>query len=269
MKNRVVVSGSARLAVSELGRGSAVLLIHAGVADRRSWYSVMNSLADRWRVVAYDQRGFGDTAYEAETYSSVDDLVAVLDALEVERAVIVGCSRGGQVAFDAAFRAAPRVAGLVLIGSAPEGAPPSPLPSATEALFDEVDRAEEEGDIVCLNTLEAHLWLDGPESADGRVSGPARDLFLDMNGRALAALPTGEHEAPTADWRNLSEVRVPTVVIAGRLDLAPIQARAREMSETIPGAHLVMLDESAHLPMLDCPEVLVSVLSRFLETVVS
>ena len=55
-----VRSGTASLAVTETGSGSPVVLLHAGVADRRSRHAVMRALADRSRLVAYDRRGFGN-----------------------------------------------------------------------------------------------------------------------------------------------------------------------------------------------------------------
>ena len=59
-------------------------------------------------------------------------------------------------------------------------------------LDDEWEKAEERGDLATVNRLEARVWLDGPAAAEGRVSGAPRDLFLEMNGRALDADDPGE-----------------------------------------------------------------------------
>ena len=95
---------------------------------------------------------------------------------------------------------------MVLIASAPQGrAPPHDIPPALDALFAAVDDADDKGDMALLNELEAHLWLDGPEAPRGRVRGEARDLFLDMNGRALNATATGDEQPFTMDWTNLAD----------------------------------------------------------------
>lgn len=100
-----VRSGSAELAVEAVGQGSAVVFLHAGVADRRSWRPLRPSLADDHRLVAWDRRGFGDTTVDHPApYDHLDDLAAVMDAADVDRAVVVGNSMGGGIAIDAARR---------------------------------------------------------------------------------------------------------------------------------------------------------------------
>src|SRR5262249_41994986 len=77
-------SGKARLAYEVTGAGPDVLLIHAGVNDRRSWRHVIERLAPHYRCVAFDMRGHGETVYEPERgWSPVADAVAVLDAAGV------------------------------------------------------------------------------------------------------------------------------------------------------------------------------------------
>src|SRR4051794_32279778 len=150
MNDFSVVHGSATLRGTENGSGTgrAVVFVHAGVADRRSWLDVMASLNDdNVRCIAYDQRGYGVTSYAPEPYSATGDLLAVLDDRDVDRAVLVGASRGGQIAMDAALSAPDCVAGLMLIGSAPHDAPRSsePVPRELAELSSAIDAAEAAG----------------------------------------------------------------------------------------------------------------------------
>ena len=140
MEFLLVPRGTANIAVAHHGDGQPVILLHAGVADNRSWRDVMEGLVGV-RAIAYDRRGFGATTYQAETHRQTDDLVAVMDAMQVERAVLVGCSRGGQIAFDAALRFPERVSKLVVIDSAPAGSPDAdaPMPDELEVLFDAIE----------------------------------------------------------------------------------------------------------------------------------
>lgn len=113
--------------------------------------------------MAFDRRGFGDTTYEAEVHSSVDDLAAVMNACGVDRSVLVGNSQGGRIAIDFALANPDRVDALLLLGSAISGAPPQePIEDSARQLVAAIDRAEGEGDLDEVNRLEAHLWLDGP-----------------------------------------------------------------------------------------------------------
>src|ERR1700728_1453245 len=96
-------SGRAQLAYecSDVHDGVDVLLIHAGVNDRRSWHHVVKRLSSRHRCVSFDARGYGETVYEREDgWSPVSDAVAVLDAADLQRPVLVACSMGGQTAID-------------------------------------------------------------------------------------------------------------------------------------------------------------------------
>lgn len=88
------------------GAGPTVVLLHAGVADRRSWAATADLLADDGLdLLAYDRRGYGDTPRGPAGFRHVDDLLAVLDAAEAQRAVLVGNSMGGALAPDLALTA--------------------------------------------------------------------------------------------------------------------------------------------------------------------
>jgi pimeloyl-ACP methyl ester carboxylesterase len=85
-----ITSGSAVLAAESTGSGPDVLLVHAGVTDQRSWAHVVDALSGH-RCLTYDARGYGRTNYQREDgWSPAGDAVAVLDAYDVDRAVVVG-----------------------------------------------------------------------------------------------------------------------------------------------------------------------------------
>lgn len=247
------------------GSGPDVVFLHAGVADARMWEVQLSALSGAYRASAYDRRGFGRTVYEAEPFSHVDDLLAVLDQAGGGRAVVVGCSAGGRVALDVALAHPERVAGLVLVAPAVGGAPPpGDRPPNIRALVEEMDAAEEAGDLDRLNTLEAHAWLDGPAEAAGRVSGPVRELFLDMNGLALRAGPTGDERQAAPAWPRLETLRTPTLVVYGDLDFPHLQERCAHIARAVPEARSVILPGTAHLPNLEQPERFNAVLNEFL-----
>jgi pimeloyl-ACP methyl ester carboxylesterase len=246
-----ITSGKAQIAAESSGSGEpTVLLIHAGVTDQRSWASVVEVLPEH-RCLTYDARGYGRTTYEPQDgWSSVDDAVAVLDAYGVGSAVVIGCSMGGRTGLDLALTHPDRVSALVLIGTAVSGAPELELEPGLEDLEKRYDAAYEAGDHDALNALEAEIWLDGPFHP-GRVTGEARDLFLDMNRIALDAPDPGERHQDVDAWQDAASVGVPALVMIGEYDLDHTQGGAVHLAATIPGARLAELPGVAHLPHLE------------------
>jgi len=267
---RLVVrtADGASLAVERLrGGGPAVVMLHAGVADRRAWTDVAGDLnqlgAD---VVAYDRRGFGDTPAATSPFRQEDDLMAVHDAVSDGPVWLVGNSQGGRIALDLALLAPERVAGLVLIASAVSGAPEpteDDLDEATRQLARDIERAEESGDLNALNRLEIRLWLDGPAGPEGRVGDPPRALALDMNARALASgMPEAAGGADHDTWARLEEIRVPATLACGELDLPEVIALCRVLSERLGDVRgTVELPGVAHLPALERPGLVTSVIA--------
>lgn len=252
-----VSCGAATIRGSESGSGPAVVFVHAGVADRRSWFDVMELVADRgMRCIAYDQRGYGDTESGDEPFSHREDLAAVLDDRAVESGVLVGASRGGQIALDLTLAMPNRVIALMLVGSAPGDAPfPPPLDVVTE-LSRAVEEAEENGDLATVNEIEARVWLDGPLAPPQRVGSPIRDLFLDMNGRAMASTFGGTAAPFDPTWDSLPSIRQPVSIVVGALDMPGLVAAATAAAERIPTAEFRILPDTAHLPMLEQPAVI-------------
>lgn len=264
----IVTSGTARLAVDDRGDGPLVpaLLIHAGVTDKRSWVPLIDLLSPQRRCIAYDMRGFGETTATPEDVSLTADAIAVLDACDVDRAVVIAASMGGRTALDLALAHPDRVAALVLIGSGVSGSPGvDAFPQEQQRLLAALDAAEEAHDLTELNRLEAWLWLDGAAAPEGRVGGEVRELFLAMNAIALASPDLGELIRPEPAWPRLEQVACPTLVIVGSLDLADVQVDAHALADRVPGARLVEFGDTAHLPHMElgspCREIIADFLA--------
>jgi pimeloyl-ACP methyl ester carboxylesterase len=246
-------SGKAQIAYDVVGDGASgtdVVLLHAGVTDRRSWQPVIARLAPPHRCVAFDARQFGETTYERDDgWSGVADTIAVMDAAGVERAVLVAGSMGGATALDVAIAHPDRVRGLALIGPAVHGAPyPDIDEEPTASIVAQAEAAEESEDYDELNRLEAWLWLDGPTAREGRVGGELRDLFLTMNRRALLADHPGDPVPHPDAWSHLAEIRAPVLVLVGELDLPDMKAVDEQLADRLPNGRLVWLRDTAHLP---------------------
>jgi pimeloyl-ACP methyl ester carboxylesterase len=242
-----------------------VVFLHTGISDLRSWDEVSDLLSPDMDVVAYDRRGFGVTAYRPERHDQVVDLLAVLDGFGLDEVVLVGNSRGGQIALDFTLTHPGRVSALVLVAPAISGAPGAgEIEPVEAAIWETLEAAEAAGALDALNLGEIRLWVDGPYAPEGRVGGAARDLALDMNRIALYAADPGYESEALDAWSRLSEVRCPVLVVVGDLDLVHIRARAEELAARITDGRLLVMEGAAHLPGLEQPAAFATLLRDFL-----
>lgn len=241
-----------------LGSGPPILLLHSGVCDRRMWRPQVESLMGAHRVIAPDLRGFGETPLEPGGFSYVADVVELLDALGLEQTYIVASSFGGKVAMQVAAAAPDRVLGLLLLCPAYPGPPPTP----TAARFDEEEtELLTAGDIDGAVELNVESWL-GPDADATTV-----DLVRSMQRRAF------EVQLPADDWPDppeptdaaidLTAIAAATVVVSGDLDMDHFRAIARHLVDHIDTARLVTLPWAAHLPSLERPSEVTSLIERF------
>lgn len=266
-ENFTFQSGEALLAADVQGSGPPMVFLHAGVADRRMFAPQLAAFGDRFQAIAYDRRGFGQTRTSDEAFSHVEDLGALFQVRKLEPAILVGCSQGGRVAIDFALAHPGRVSALVLVSTDISGAPSEPVPPGVEDLSGALDRAEEAGDLDRVNAIEAHLWLDGPLSPEGRVRGPARELFLDMNGIALRKPEIPKERTPPSAYERLAELTMPTLLVWGDLDFAYIRSRYAYLARTLPDTRTAEIGGTAHLPNLEQPERFNGLLRDFLGAV--
>jgi pimeloyl-ACP methyl ester carboxylesterase len=246
------------------GDGPVIVLLHAGVTDRRGWRTVTKGLSPAAAVVSYDRRGFGETQTTPEEFGHLDDLLAVMDSVATGPVWLVGSSAGGGIAIEAALTVPERVAGLVLIAPAVKGAPEYPLTAAEESFEPLAEAAEAAGDVAELVRIDTWLWLDGPNVAEGRVTGPVRELMIEMDSAIVANELGGGPAAEsggTEVWTRLGELTMPVTVACGDLDVSALVERSRAMTDLIPGAHHVVLAGMAHLPYLEQPAAVVGLIA--------
>lgn len=259
-------SGRGTLALTMAGEGRLVVFIHAGFCDRRMWWAQLGALADRFQVVAYDRRGFGESSPASETHSHVRDLDVILDALDADSAILVASSEGCRIATDYAATHPERVDGLVLVSPHAGALPaPSALPDQLQRLLDEIELARRAGDLDWLTRLMAHAWLDGPSQAQGRVGGNTRLLFLDMVAMALRR-SNGLRDTGGGDpFRRFRYLSQPAEIVAGELDFPHILARAQEMVASGRRSRFSLMKGVAHLPGLEAPVRFNALLKRLLK----
>lgn len=264
--NRQIASGRAMLATEVVGSGDPVIFLHAGVCDRRMWRTQLDGVSASSKAIAYDRRGCGETRAEAEDFSAVADLMAVMDATaDGKPAILVGCSEGGRVALDAVLKHPSRFRGLVLAAPSVTGAPVAVYPSGAKSLMARLKEAQEAGDLDRVIAIKAHLWLDGPLAPEGRVTGQARALFLDMQAVALRSPPAGSSVDAASAYQRLGEISAPTLVIQGNLDFPHIQDRSRHIAAAVLNGSHHELAGTAHLPSLERPADVTGLIAEFID----
>lgn len=258
------VSGGGRLHYELAGAGPFVTLLHPGLWDGRTWDPQFEPWGGRFRVLRYDQRGYGKSS-RPETgvaYSHVGDLVALLDHLGIRRTALVGCSMGGALAIDAALTVPERVWALVPVAPGLGGFEES---EDEEAWWDEraapIDAAVETGDLERAQDLALEIWaplgIDDP--AGMRIKEIARDNIHEMTMDESAA---EELDPPAA--QRLGDIDVPTLVVEARHD-PPFGRRASQLigREVLDG-RLVTIDAD-HVVNLRAPEAFDEAVLSFLE----
>ena len=273
----------AEFAYEEAGAGPAVVLAHGGTTDHRLWERQVPLLAEQFRVIRYDWLGHGESGPPQPEYARHEQLLALLDALGVDRAVLVGSSDGGKLALDATLLAPHRVRGLVLVGSGLSGHtwPASFTELYQERVFDRVgrDRLEsyyreqperiDPADLELYVTATVDMLTAGPQRGRQELRPEVWESAVEMFRRLTRREWSGERgEAkdlePPARGR-LGEVTAPTLVVIGTSDVPAIVEVSELLAAGIRGAVRVDLPETGHLPPLERPAEFNRVLLEFLD----
>lgn len=252
------------------GEGPGVALIHSTVCDSRMWDAELAALAERYRVLRFDLRGFGRSELPPGPFSLVDDLRGLLDEAGLERAALVGISGGAALALDFALAEPQRVTGLVLGAPAIGGLDWS---DDVQRFGEREDELLGAGDLDGAVELNLRMWVDGPHRGPDAVDAAVRAKVGEMQRRAfevqLAAF--GGEEQPGPQERldppaieRLEEVRVPALVIVGDADVPDILERAEILASRIPGARKVVLPGVAHMVNLERPADFLALVEEFL-----
>ena len=258
-------TNGARIAYDTAGSGPAVLLIHAGVANRTMWDDQVAALRDAYRVIRYDTRGFGETETDAVEFSNRADIAALLDHLGEERAHLVGLSRGGMIALDFAIEHPERVRSLTVVAGGIGGyESPDELPAET---WEPVEAMWKEKEWEKLADWETAFWADGHDQSPERVPDVRRRVHGWVLENYLAEKEEGTPQPmdPPAVGR-LGELKAPLLVMLGTLDDPGTVESMRHLAATVPGARLEEF-ESAHMVNLEHPERFNRTLRAFLDGV--
>ena len=238
--------------------GPAVLLVHSLGLDRRMWDPVLDRLAEGRRVFAYDVRGHGSAAGAPLPFTmpaTAADLVAVLDALELDVAHVAGLSMGGAIAQTAAVAAPGRFASLTLMA-----APDRPVPEA----FEERARLAETGGMTPLVAPTLERWFT-PEALEADTEGVryARECVASFDPAGWASIWRGYGGLDV--YERLRDFPAPVLALAGDADASiSVEGMAGIATRIGGGAKFEVVPGAPHIQTLERPEAVADALARFL-----
>jgi len=248
-RSRFVETEGARLYVEEAGDGQAVVFLHPGLWDGRSWNEQFGLFSRTYRVLRFDFRGYGRSSRPepGQSYSHVDDLAAVMDAASVERAALVGCSMGGSTAIDFALEHPSRLSALVLAASGLNAFDDRLTPqeeAELELLNAPVAEAMEAGDMERAERARLRIWAPlGTENEAGRriteiAFDNIHEMTMDESARRDISPPAIER---------LEQIKAPTLVLPADKDPLVLRRLSAILADRIPDARLVQIPETDHV----------------------
>lgn len=249
------------IAYDDVGTGLPVVFLHAFPLDRSLWAPQIGALVDHSRCIAPDLRGFGQSTtappYSMDQYA--DDVVSLLDALGIDRAVVAGCSMGGYIAFAIWRRHRTRVRGLVLANTR----------AAADTEEAKVRRA------ALASTARSHGSSAVADRQIGLLVGAStkakNPALVESIHQVLERAPVegivgalkAMSERPDS-VSLLASIDVPTLVIAGDEDVLIPISEARAIHADIEGSRFEVLTGAGHLSNVERPAAFNHVTSEFL-----
>jgi pimeloyl-ACP methyl ester carboxylesterase len=236
--------GQGDLIAEVTGRGRPVILIHGWAVDRRMWAPQVPALKRRFRVIALDRRGFGQSTCPAGLDQELDDIDALLDHFKLDSVALVGMSQGGRIAMRYAASRPTRVNALVLQsapldGCSPPAHDPSIIPVAKLAAM---LRAGQRGDAIQL--LSEHPLMD-PEPRPTAAHTQLLTMLRDYRGEDLHMAPSPEFSLDEISTQ-LRQITAPTIVVTGSCETLWLRRVADFTARRIRGARRRVIRGGRH-----------------------
>jgi pimeloyl-ACP methyl ester carboxylesterase len=259
--NELVEVRGARLRVRTAGNGPAVLFVHGWAIDLDMWTPQFAALSDRYRLIAFDRRGFGHSSGTAGIDHDLADIEELLAVLGVERVAIVGMSQGARVALRWAVYS-PRATTCLVLDGPPRDllAVGRPQGEITLAAYRELVRNEG------IDAFRRH-WLEHPLMRLYTTEPRAHALVKEMVGRYPGQDLIEAESESLPGIRSLPRLDMPILVVNGEHDTTTRLLAGAELARALPHAQLAIIPGAGHLSNLDNPGAYNQALDQFLAPV--
>ena len=243
------------------GDGPAVVLSHGYLMDSSMFDPQVAALAPEYRVIAWDERGFGGTRATGpfSYWDSASDVIGLLDHLGIEQAVLGGMSQGGFLSLRAALLAPERVRALILIDSQAGQEDPAAAPA-----YEQLDETWREHGPEPVQDIVAAIILGPPDGPVDYAPWFAKWAAADRDELRLAFRCLMDRDDITA---RLGEITCPALILHGTADAAIPMARAEVVQAGLAGpASLVSVDGGSHAANLSHPDQVNAAMLEFLRS---
>lgn len=259
--------GDGELYYERIGQGTPLILCHAGFVDSRMWDTQVDGLADHYDVIRYDMRGYGRSSAASQPIARRHELLSVMQQLDIDQAILMGCSLGGTTVLDFTLDYPEKVLGLILVSATPGG---FELQGEPPRYMLEMFGAMQQGDLEYASELQTRIWFDGmyrePDAVDTRL----RQQVKAMNRIAVQnqtffiadSQPLQPLDPPAV--QRLGDITVRVLTIVGSLDHPEIARAATMMGEMMPYATQKTIDGGAHVVNMEQPERFNQIVTDFL-----
>jgi 3-oxoadipate enol-lactonase len=252
-----------QLAYDDLGQGQPLVFIHGHPFNRSMWDRQVDYFKANYRLILPDLRGYGesDVSFPRVMLDEMAlDILHLLDELDIDKAIFVGLSMGGQIALEC-YRLFPqRFTALVIVDSDARGE----TPESGARRLELADTILAEG-MIKHTTETIHKYVAKASLNNPAVYQPLFNMMSTTKPEGAAAAHRGR-----ADRRDhiklLPSIAVPALIIVGSEDFFTPLAVARLMSDNIPGAQLVCIEGAGHLPNMEAPDQFNEALDSFLRS---
>lgn len=258
----ITVNG-VRHEVFDEGSGTPLLLVHGFPLTHAMWQGQL-ALADRYRVIAPDLRGFGASEVVPGTTTMAqlaDDCAALLDALHVKQPIVFcGLSMGGYVGWQFVKRHAARLKGLVLCDTKAAG----DTPEAAETRLKLATHVLNFGTSAVAEAMPAKLFAAETFKKQPELVAAVRGLIERTDPQGLAAAQHGLAEREDVrPW--LSKIAMPTLVVCGRHDVISPVDEMRDFAAQIPSARFEIIEGAGHMAPMELPQEFNTRLTAFID----
>lgn len=258
------IPGVGTLVYHEAGSGPDVVFLHSALMDSRQWDREVREFADRYRVIAVDLPGFGQSSDPALPVDPADSLSLLMDHLGIARAHLVGSSLGGSIVIHAAIRNPQRVRSLFVAGTGMFGFVPNSV-ADEPPIYREYEAAWEAHDLEAVINIGAVIWLDGLSSSPAPMTETARQTFLSAYRDRLLNHPWSNPPfLPQNDMEGVLRLEPPAMVVIGENDTDYCLALADWLQQSVAAVTVHHMPGSAHFPNLSRPEEFHGLLSDWL-----
>jgi len=259
--------GNTEIYYELVGRGDPLVMVRGLGSNADHWYAQVPAFAEKYQLLIFDNRGVARSSDPGGTCSIADmaaDTIALMDAVGISRAHILGLSMGGMIAQEIAINNADRVKSLILVATHCGGDQQvRPSPEVAKLLNDMVYLATDEAKLAAAACLFAKQTLETRSEVVQRyveisLKFPTSPQIVQKQWEAVMAHDTGNR---------LSNVTVPTLALTGSEDVLIPPENATILAERIPNSRIVVIEGGGHQVLVEQPEQCNDAMVQFLEEI--